>query len=84
MRIPRQVPPPVPYDQYEIRMEAMVNDQPVGGVVAPEGLHDPQHANITNDMIGHHPQPLRVSNFHLPGFGPPFSFTDDVSNIIVR
>jgi hypothetical protein len=84
MRIPRQVPPPVPYDQYEIRMGAMVHDQPVGGVAAPEGLHDPQHANIAYDMIGHHPQPLGVSNFHLPGIGPPFSFTDDVPDIIVR
>ena len=84
MRISRQVPPPVPYDQYEIRMEAIVRDQPVGGVAGPDGVHDPQHANIAYDMIGHHPQPLGVSNFHLPGIGLLFSFTDDNPDIIVR
>jgi len=75
MRTPRQVPPAAPTrnGQSEIRMEAVVHDQPVGGVARPEGLHDPQHANAAYDMIGHHPQPpLRVSNFHLPGIGPPF------------
>ena len=72
MRIPRQVPPAAPNGQFEIRMEAMIQDQPVGRAAGPEGLHDLQHVNIAYDMIGHHPQPLRVSNFHLPGIGPPF------------
>ena len=69
MRIPHQVPLAAPNAQFEIRMEAMVHDQSVGGVAGPEGPHDPQHVNIAYDMIGDHPQSLRVSNLHLPGIG---------------
>lgn len=71
MRIPCQVPPAAPNGQFEGRMEAMVHDQPVGGVAAPEGLHDPQHADIPYGMMDYHPQPRRVSNSHLLDIEPP-------------
>jgi len=80
MRMPLQVPPATPNGQFGIRLETMVHDQPVGGVAGPEGLHDQQHANLAYDMIGHHPQPLRVSNFRLLGIEP--RFTDDIRHII--
>jgi len=56
------VPPAAPNGQFEGRMDAMVHDQQVGGVAAPEELHDPQHADIPYGMIDYHPQPLRYAS----------------------
>ena len=74
MHIPPQVPPAAPNGQYELRMEAMVYDQPVGVVAEPERPRALQHANIAYDMIDQHPQPLRVrvSTFIYLVSGLPF------------
>ena len=71
VRVPCQVPPAAPNDQFEGHMEAMAHYPPVGGIAVPERL-DPQHADIPNGMIDYHPQPLRVSNSHLLDIEPPF------------